>query len=53
MRAVEEAHPTATVEVWCEDEHRVGLLPLERRVWTPVVERPLAVARERSEWTYV
>lgn len=53
MKAVEEAHPEATVEVWCEDEHRVGLLPLERRVWSPVGERPVAAARERYEWTCV
>lgn len=53
MSAVEEAHPEATVEVWAEDEHRVGLLPLERRAWAAAGERPVTVARERYEWTYV
>jgi transposase len=41
------------VEVWCEDEQRVGLLPLERRVWSPVGQRPLAMVRPRYQWLYV
>ena len=31
--ALQAAHPDATVTVWAEDEHRLGLLPLTRRVW--------------------
>lgn len=53
MRAVEQAYPEAVVEVWCEDEHRVGLKPIERRVWCPVGQRPVATGRQRYEWTYV
>jgi len=53
VRAIEEAHPEAVVEVWAEDEHRVGLKPIERRVWSPVGQRPTAWAFERYEWLYV
>jgi hypothetical protein len=28
---VQAAHPDADVEVWCEDEHRLGLKPIMRR----------------------
>lgn len=47
------AHPTASVEVWAEDEHRLGLLPVVRRVWAPRGRRPLARVRRRYEWCYV
>lgn len=53
MKAVQEAYPEARVERWAEDEHRVGLKPIERRVWSPRGERPVAEAHERYEWTYV
>jgi len=53
VSAVREAHPEAVVEVWAEDEHRVGLKPIERRVWSPVGQRPVAWAHERYQWTYV
>jgi transposase len=53
VRAIEQAHPEARVERWGQDEHRVGLKPIERRVWSPRGERPVAEAWERYEWTYV
>jgi hypothetical protein len=31
--AHQAAHPDATVTVWAEDEHRLGLLPLTCLVW--------------------
>jgi transposase len=48
-----EAYPTAKVELWCEDEHRLGLKPILRKVWSPVGERPLAKVHQRYEWTYL
>lgn len=47
------AHPTATVTVWAEDEHRLGLLPVLRRVWAPRGQRPVAPVRRKYEWLYV
>jgi hypothetical protein len=39
--------------VWAEDEHRVGLKPILRRVWARRGSRPRAVVRPRYEWEYV
>ncbi len=50
---LKEAHPTAKVELWCEDEHRPGLKPILREAWSPVGERPLAKVHRRYEWTYL
>src|SRR3954467_1029516 len=42
VRAIKEAHPEAEVELWAEDEARLGLKPVMRRVWAPVGQRPTA-----------
>lgn len=46
------AHPAATVTVWAEDEHRLGLLPVARRVWAPRGQRPIAPVHRRYQWLY-
>jgi hypothetical protein len=49
-----EAHPEAeAVEIWAEDEARLGLKPVMRRVWAPVGERPTALFKRGYEWTYL
>jgi transposase len=51
---LKEAYPTARkVELWCEDEHRLGLKPIIRRVWSPIGERPIVKVHQRYEWTYL
>jgi transposase len=50
---VREAHPGTEVEAWAQDEHRLGLKPLLRRVWARRGERPLAPVHHRYEWLYV
>jgi DDE superfamily endonuclease len=50
---VTRAHPAAAVAVWAEDEHRLGLLPVVRRVWAPRGRRPTARVERRYEWLYV
>lgn len=47
------AHPGAEIRVWAQDEHRLGLLPVIRRVWAPKGVRPIAPVRRRYEWLYV
>ena len=47
------AHPAAAVGLWAEDEHRLGLLPVVRRVWAPQGQRPPARVERRYEWLYV
>ena len=55
MRVAQEcrAHPEAVVELWGMDEHRVGLIPILRRVWAPRGRRPKAVVRPRYQWLYL
>lgn len=53
MDAVRLAHPHAFVQLWAEDEHRLGLLPVLRRVWAPRGTRPVASVHRRYQWLYV
>lgn len=47
---LKESYPTAKVELWCEDEHRLlGLKPILRKAWYPVGERPTVKAHQRYE----
>lgn len=50
---VQAAHPNATVEVWGEDEHRIGLKPILRRVWRKKGQRPVVIVQHRYKWTYL
>lgn len=52
MKCLREEHPDKTVEVWAEDEARIGLQPIIRRVWARRGERPLATHRVRYQWLY-
>ena len=47
------AAPEHALEVWCEDEARLGLKPIVRKVWALRGQRPLASTRMRYEWLYV
>ncbi len=54
LKEIKEAHPEAEqVELWAEDEARLGLKPVMRRVWAPVGERPVARFKRGYKWTYV
>jgi hypothetical protein len=41
------------VELWAEDEARLGLKPVMRRVWAPVGRRSVATLKRGYEWTYL
>lgn len=41
------------MELWAEDEHRLGLKPVLRLVWAPRGQRPIAPVRPRYDWLYV
>lgn len=47
------AYPTTQITLWAEDEHRLGLLPVVRRVWAPKGQRPMAHVARHYEWLYV
>jgi DDE superfamily endonuclease len=53
VAVLQAAHPDAEVQLWATDEHRIGLLPLIRRVWAPIGKRPNAPVQQRYEWLYV
>lgn len=49
-----DAFPQAQVELWATDEHRIGLKPLLRKVWSPYTGmRPLAPVQHRFAWRYL
>jgi transposase len=41
------------VQLWAEDEARLGLKPVIRRVWAPVGKRPIARFNRGYKWTYL
>ena len=47
------AHPDSEVEVWAQDEARIGLMPILRRIWAPKKSRPIATVNLRYEWVYI
>lgn len=49
----QKAHPEAEVQLWAEDEHRLGLKPILRLVWAPRGQRPIARVRPRYQWLWV
>jgi hypothetical protein len=53
MAEIRKLVPEANVEVWAQDEARIGLHPIERRVWAPRGQRPVAIQRPGYEWLYV
>ena len=53
VKELEKKYPQARVEVWCFDEHRVGLKPILRKIWAKKGSRPIAKVQHRYEWLYV
>jgi len=47
------ANPAKVIEVWAEDEARLGLEPITRRVWWLKGCRPRSCGRTKYEWLYV
>ena len=50
---IQAGHPHAKVEVWCQDEARLGLFSVLRRVWAPRGKRPIALVQPRRIWAYL
>lgn len=46
-------YPEADIEVWCEDEQRLGLQPKIRRVWTAIGEQPIASVKTQYQWLWL
>lgn len=46
-------YPKAKIEVWSMDEHRLGLKPIQRRVWEQQAEQPMAAVKWRFQWLWL
>ena len=53
MSRLRKANSNKAVEVWAEDEARLGLKPIARRVWSPRGQRPRSCGRTRYQWLYL
>jgi hypothetical protein len=53
LRRLRKANPGKRVEVWAQDEARLGLKPVSRRVWAARGSRPRSCGRTRYSWLYV
>lgn len=53
LAVIQQAYPEHAVALWTEDEHRLGLLPVVRRIWAPTGQRPVAPVARRYQWLYV
>jgi hypothetical protein len=53
VEEVKRNHPEAIVEAWCEDEHRVGLKPVNRIIWVQKGEQPIASVNWKFEWLWL
>lgn len=53
LAALRRDPPAMAVELWAEDEARLGLKPIARRVWAPKGRRPTAHGRTKYQWLYV
>ena len=41
------------MQVWAQDEHRIGLKPILRRLWRKKGQRPIVTVQHRYKWTYL
>ena len=53
LKRLRKANPEKAVEVWAQDEARLGLKPIARRVWSLRGQRPRSCGRTRYQWLYV
>jgi len=49
---VEGENTDKKVEIWAQDEARLGLQPILRRIWSPRGERPIAKQIRKYQWIY-
>ena len=53
LKYLQALYPSAEIEVWAEDEQRIGLQPILRRVWTPIGEQPTANIKIQYKWVWL
>lgn len=53
VKEVKRKYPASTVEVWAEDEHRIGLKPVNRIVWVEKGQQPIAHVNWKFQWLWL
>src|SRR4051812_2502418 len=53
IEELRQQNPEKPLEVWAEDEARLGLKPIARRVWALRGRRPTAHGQTKYQWLYV
>jgi hypothetical protein len=53
VRELQASYPAAEIQLWCSDEHRLGLKPILRRVYVPEGETPIASVNWRFQWLWL
>lgn len=53
MEWVGAAHPDSDVELWAQDEARLGLHPVQRAIWSQLGQRPIAIGKILYKWLYI
>lgn len=53
VQKLEQDNPNVEIDVWFFDEHRIGLKPILKKVWSKTGTRPEAIVSHRYEWLYV
>lgn len=49
---VKEENTDKKIEIWAQDEARLGLQPILRRIWSPKGKRPIARQIRKYQWIY-
>jgi len=53
VKELQKNYPDAEIQLWCEDEHRLGLKPVLRRIYVPEGEIPIANVNWRFKWLWL
>jgi hypothetical protein len=53
VKELQASYPEAEIQLWCEDEHRLGLKPILRRIYVPEGETPIANVNWRFKWLWL
>ncbi len=53
VNQIQGDHPNARVETWAQDEARMSLKPIFRRVWVPREYHRVGDHKPRSQWLYL
>ena len=53
VEELKKTYPEAEIQLWCEDEHRLGLKPVIRRIYVPEGEVPVANINLKFKWLWL